>query len=74
VTLTPDESRMIVFISGTFQGSKASTPIGGHEHPNSIFGDKLLWKKAQKKERKNITSEVINNIIPQRNPISTISV
>jgi hypothetical protein len=61
-----------VFIKGTFHGLKASTPIGGQEHPNSVFGDNLLWKKAQKKEKKNITSDVINNNIPHRNPVSTM--
>jgi len=74
VTLTPDDNKIIVFIKGTFQGLKASTPIGGHEHPNSMLGESLLWKKAQKKEKKNITSEVIKSSMPQRNPISTISV
>jgi len=61
-----------VFIRGTFQGLKAFTPTGGHEHPNSIFGDNLLWKKAQKNDRKNITSDVIKRSIPQRKPASTI--
>jgi hypothetical protein len=32
--------------------------------PNSGVGDRLLWKKAQKKDTKNITSEIINKIIP----------
>lgn len=74
MTLTPEESKIIVFIKGTLNGSKESTPIGGHKHPNSTLGDRLLWKNAQKKDIKNITSEVINNIIPQRSPISTILV
>lgn len=74
VTLTPEDSKIIVFISGTFHGLNASTPKGGHEHPSSILGERLLWKKAQKKEKKNITSDVIKSIIPQRRPISTISV
>ena len=55
-------------------GSNASIPKGGHKHPNSTLGDRLLWKKAQKKDIKNMTSEVINNIIPQRSPISTMFV
>ena len=74
VTLTPEESKIIVFIRGTLKGSKASIPIGGHKQPSSTLGDKLLWKKAQKKDIKNMTSEVINSIIPQRSPISTILV
>jgi hypothetical protein len=42
--------------------------------PNSIVGDKLLWKKAQKKETKKKTSEIINKIIPHRNPKVTENV
>jgi len=34
-------------------------------------GDNLLWKKAQKKEIKKNTSEIINKIIPHRKPIVT---
>ena len=63
-----------MFIKGTFQGLNALTPKGGHEQPNSILGDNLLWKKAQKNERKNITSDVINNSMPHRKPASTIYV
>lgn len=36
--------------------------------PISTLGDKLEAKNAQKKEKKNITSETINKIIPKRNP------
>lgn len=74
VTLTPEDSKIIVFMRGTFQGLNASRPKGGHEHPSSILGERLLWKNAQKKEKKNITSDVIKSIIPHRKPISTISV
>jgi len=74
VTLTPEESKIIVFIKGTLKGSNESTPIGGHKQPNSTLGDRLLWKNAQKNDIKNITSEVINSIIPQRSPISTMLV
>jgi hypothetical protein len=41
---------------------------GGHTEPISIVGDKLEWKKAQKKAKKNITSEIIKRIIPERKP------
>jgi len=37
-------------------------------------GDKLEWKKAQKKAKKNITSETINKIIPSLNPRCTENV
>jgi len=73
VTLTPEERRIIVFIKGTFQGLNASTPIGGQEQPNSILGERLLWKKAQKKEKKNITSEVTKSILPHRS-LTSVSV
>jgi len=36
-----------------------------------MAGERLLWKNAQKKEIKKNTSETINKIIPQRNPIVT---
>jgi hypothetical protein len=39
-----------------------------------MAGERLLWKKAQKKDRKKSTSEVINKIIPHRNPIPTFHV
>lgn len=44
---------------------------GGQFFPISIVGDKLLWKKAQKKLRKKKTSDTINKIIPHRKPIET---
>jgi len=46
-------------------------PVGGHAQPISGVGDRLLWKNAQKNAKKNNTSEVINRIIPQRNPVMT---
>jgi hypothetical protein len=36
--------------------------------------DNLEWKKAQKKDKKKNTSDVINSIIPHRNPLTTIFV
>jgi len=74
VTLTPEDSRIIVFRRGTLKGSKAWIPIGGHCLPSSTLGDSLLWKNAQKKDIKNITSDVMNKIIPHRRPDSTIYV
>jgi len=43
-------------------------PAGGHTAPISILGLSLLWKKAQKKEKKNRTSETINSTTPNRIP------
>jgi hypothetical protein len=64
----------MVFINGTLKGLNLTIPIGGHCPPNSIFGANLEWKNAQKNEKKSITSEVINNTMPHRNPVSTIKV
>jgi hypothetical protein len=41
-------------------------PLGGQIKPISMEGERELWKKAQKKEMKKNTSEVINKIIPHR--------
>ena len=68
----PDERSTIVFNNGTIKGLKELIPTGGHTLPNSGAGDSLLWKKAQKKETKKNTSEIINKIIPHRKPSSTI--
>ena len=67
----PEVRRIVVFSKGTANGLKGSMAIGGHIIPNSKVGARLLWKYAQKKEKKNITSETINNSIPQRIPFST---
>jgi hypothetical protein len=39
-------------------------PFGGQILPISIVADKLLAKNAQKKPKKNMTSEAINKSIP----------
>ncbi len=47
-------------------------PFGGHTQPIAIDGDKLRWKKAQKKsKKKNITSETMKNSIPNFKPLRT---
>tara|TARA_B100000780_G_scaffold80721_1_gene55017 strand:+ start:473 stop:589 length:117 start_codon:yes stop_codon:yes gene_type:complete len=38
--------------------------LGGQTFPISIVGAMLAAKKAQKKAKKNITSDTINKIIP----------
>jgi len=48
--------------------------VGGQQEPRSIVGFNLLWKKAQKKEKKNNTSDKINKIIPHRKPLTTLIV
>ena len=71
VILTPEESRKIVFSNGILIGLKELIENGGHDCPNSIVGEILLWKKAQKKDTKNNTSEAINKIIPVFKPFIT---
>jgi len=53
-----------VFNNGTSNASIGTIPIGGHTPPISIVGPNELWKNAQKNEKKNITSDKINNNIP----------
>lgn len=71
VTVTPEASKTAVFSNGTLNGFSGVIPAGGQQHPSSGVGDNLLWKNAQKKAKKNSTSEVINKIIPHRNPLVT---
>lgn len=74
VTVTPDAKRTAVFSRGTLNGFKGLIPVGGHAQPSSGVGDSLLWKKAQKKAKKNSTSDVMKRIIPQRKPVVTYDV
>jgi hypothetical protein len=53
-----------VLSKGTSIGSKTLIPFGGQIEPISITGAKAAAKKAQKKAKKNITSETMNKIIP----------
>ena len=71
VTLIPEESKINVFNRGTWVALNGIIPDGGHNNPISIVGLNLLWKNAQKNEKKNKTSEVINKIIPHRKPLIT---
>lgn len=57
-----------MFSRGTLNGLRGVIPTGGQQHPSSGVGDSLLWKNAQKNAKKNITSDVINKIIPHRRP------
>lgn len=71
MTETPEASRTAVFNKGTAKGFKGVMPVGGQVHPISGVGARLEWKKAQKKPKKNMTSEIINRIIPIRRPAVT---
>lgn len=70
--VSPEEIRIMVLRSGILNGLKGEIPIGGHNCPISILGDRDEWKYAQKKDRKKNTSEVMNKIIPSRIPEYTI--
>jgi len=60
----PDVSRIVVFSKGIDIGLNGVMFNGGQLAPISIDGDSLEWKNAQKKDIKNITSEVMNRIMP----------
>jgi hypothetical protein len=68
VILTPEDKRINVFKKGSSNGFITSIPFGGQTQPIETAGDKLEWKKAQKKPKKNSTSETMNNTIPYRRP------
>ncbi len=74
VIVTPEDKSNSVLTSGNPQISKGWIDLGGQIQPIAIDGDKLKWKKLQKKAKKNKTSETINNAIPSRNPILTVRV
>jgi len=71
VTLIPEDKRITVFRRGTWNGFRDKVPNGGQEIPISMLGARLLWKKAQKKEKKNKISEIMNKSIPKRSPLIT---
>lgn len=63
-----------MFNKGTPNGDKGLILIGGQISPISIEGANLLCTKAQKKEKKSIHSDTINNIIPHFKPLILIIV
>lgn len=71
VIVSPERRSREVFNRGTANGFRGSIPIGGQVHPVSGVGASALWKKAQKKARKNIASEIMKRIIPTRRPRAT---
>jgi len=70
----PEDRRMAVFSKGTPQGCIGLIPVGGHVIPISGVGESALWKKAQKNEKKNIISDMINKMKPIFSPWVTIEV
>ena len=71
VTVTPDARRIEVLRRGIEYGLMGEMPAGGQVEPKGGVGASLLWKKAQKKEKKNATSEMIKRTIPRRRPRTT---
>lgn len=68
--MAPEAKSTAVFRRGTLNGLIGVIPVGGHVHPSSGVGARLLWKKAQKNDRKKQTSERIKRIIPKRRQLS----
>lgn len=68
---TPEDKSNRVLSNGILTGLKGIILCGGHAWPKSILGEILLWKKAQKKDVKKNTSEIINNSMPACNPTVT---
>ena len=60
----PDNSKIRVLKNGISQGLNTLIPFGGQIEPISTVGARLLWKKAQKKAKKNKISDTINNKTP----------
>jgi hypothetical protein len=58
VTVTPDARRIAVFRRGICNGLNGKIAVGSQVDPNSVVGDNLLWKNAQKNEMKKNTSEI----------------
>jgi hypothetical protein len=57
-----------VLTNGTSKALNVSIPLGGQMFPISIVGAILAAKNAQKKAKKNITSETIKSNTPYRIP------
>lgn len=74
MTVTPDVKRIVVLRRGTWKGLKGETLVGGQRPPSSSEEFKAEWKKAQKKEKKNMISETIKSNIPHFKPVTTFSV
>ena len=68
VTDTPDARRTAVLRRGTAKGLMGVMPVGGQVQPREQQGERLLWKKGQKKEKKNATSDKIKGSRPVRRP------
>jgi hypothetical protein len=62
--VAPEHNKIRVLTRGISIALKVLIPLGGQVFPISIVGVRLASKNAQKKPKKNITSEAIKRIIP----------
>jgi len=62
--VAPEDNKIKVLTKGISIGLNVFIPLGGQILPISIVGVRLASKNAQKKPKKNITSEAIKRIIP----------
>ena len=74
VTVKPESNKIRVLSRGIFKGFNTLIPSGGHTEPKTTLGERLAWKKAQKKEKNNISSDIIKRITPSLNPCCTFLV
>lgn len=72
--MIPEDSKITVLSKGIWYGLNGLIPVGGHIMPNSVSGERLAWKKAQKKLKKNKISLRMNRIIPHFMPVFTMIV
>ena len=52
VAVAPEANKIAVLSKGTWNGLNVIMPVGGQQLPISTVGANLLWKKAQKNEKK----------------------
>lgn len=65
---TPDVNKTTVLTNGNINASSVSSkrmPSGGQTPPTVTAGDRLAWKKLQKKGKNSIASEAKKSDIPK---------
>jgi hypothetical protein len=72
--VAPEASNTAVFSSGTLNGLIGVIPVGGQVQPSSGVGARLLWKNAQKKEKKKQISDRMKSNMPKRRHFSRLMV
>jgi len=60
-----------VLTKGTLKGSNGNICLGGQSNPNSTSEEFETLTKVQKKDKKNIISEIIKKSIPNLRPTLT---